>query len=111
MSKVFFTSDQHFGHRAICKYRMRFKTTQEHDELLIERWNSVVKKRNHFVWVLGDMCIKNGTYDFNLILQRLNGTIWIITGNHDWLNAYQNTELLRTNEIKVWNGIYKRYGY
>ena len=105
MSKVFFISDTHFGHRAICKYRTEFKTIAENDEHIISSWNSVVTKHKYIVWVLGDMCIKNKEYDFSTLISRLNGNINLITGNHCWLPAYEH------NKIKVMNGLYKKYGF
>jgi len=105
MSKVFFIADPHFGHRSICKYRPEFKTPEEHDEHVISKWNSVVKKRNHFVWVLGDMCIKNPKYDMKTLINRLNGTIFLITGNHCHLPYYQHPK------IQIMPGVLKKYGF
>ena len=104
MSKVFLTADQHFGHRNICTYRP-FKNAQEHDELIISRWNKVVTKAKYQVWVLGDMCIKNKLYDFNKIIDKLNGTIHVITGNHCYLPAYKH------NKIQVRQRLTKKYGF
>ncbi|MCP3683351.1 MAG: hypothetical protein GY861_11740 [bacterium] len=104
MSQVFFISDTHFGHRAICKYRSEFKTPEEHDETIVTNWNKVVNKRS-FVWVLGDMCIKNKDYDMDKLISRLNGTIYLITGSHCHLPYYNH------NKIVVRNGLTKKYGY
>ena len=104
MSKVFFTADTHFGHRNICAYRP-FKTPEEHDEIIIENWNKVVTKAKYQVWVLGDMCINNKLYNMNDIINRLNGTIHVITGNHCHLPYYDN------NRINVRNGLFKKYGF
>lgn len=103
MSRVFFIADTHFGHRNICKYRPQFKTTKEHDEMLIQNWNKVVTKKKYIVWVLGDFMIKNKEYDMDAILYSLNGTIRIITGNHDHIKYYPQS--------MVWNGLWKKYGY
>ena len=105
MSKVFFTADLHIGHMAICKYRPQFATPAEHDEYIIERWNSVVTKAKYQVWVLGDMLMKNNFYDMDKIINRLNGTIQLITGNHDHLPYYDNSR------INIRNGIFKKYGF
>lgn len=102
---IYFIADLHFGHRNICKYRTEFKTPTEHDEHIIRNWNSVVHKKRDIVWVLGDMCIKNQKYDFKSLITRLNGEIWIITGNHCCLEVYSNLKL------KVMNGIIKKYGF
>lgn len=105
MSKVFFIADTHFGHRSICKYRPEFKTLQEHDEFIIANWNKVVTKAKYIVWVLGDMCIKNKLYDMDKIINRLNGTIQLITGNHCHLPYYDN------NRVRIRNGLTKKYGF
>jgi len=101
---VFFIADTHFGHRAICKYRTEFSSPQEHDEYIISRINSVVKKAKHQLWLLGDICIKNSEYDFTTLLKRLNGTLHIITGNHDYLPAYEGYHVANalTKKYKFW---------
>ncbi len=104
MSKVYLTSDLHIGHKAICKYRTRFKTTKEHDEYIVNNWNEIIKKRD-VVWVLGDMCMKNKDYDMKKIISSLNGNINLITGNHCHLPYYNH------NKIKIMNGLIKKYGY
>ena len=103
--EILFISDTHFGHRAICKYRTQFKTPQEHDEFIIEKWNKRVRKASSIIWVLGDMCIQNKYYDFPTLISRLRGNIHLITGNHCYLPAYNH------NKIKVMNGIFKKYDY
>ena len=103
MSRVFFIADTHFGHRNICKYRPEFSSPEEHDEYIVQQWNSVVTKAKFQVWCLGDMCIKNKYYDFNALLSRLHGTIHVITGNHCYSPAYA--------KLHVANGLVKRYGF
>jgi len=105
LSKVFFISDTHFGHRAICKYRPDFKTPAEHDEFIISNWNKEVNKSKYIVWVLGDMCIENKQYDMSKLISRLNGNINLITGNHCYLPYYKH------NKIHIMNGIISKYGF
>lgn len=65
MSKVYFISDLHFGHRKIMRFAEWFRTGKDHKEnmqILIALWNSVVKKRDH-VWVLGDVAFDQEGYD------------------------------------------------
>lgn len=81
MSKVFFISDLHLGHKNILKFSPTRGGTdmQSHSEWLVDQWNSVVTKQD-LVWVLGDVC-------FNAIhmpyLKKMNGSKHLILGNHD----------------------------
>jgi len=79
---IWFTSDTHFGHANIIKYCGRpFDCKKEHDETLINNWNSVVKKGDT-VYHLGDFGF--GSPDWLLkIANRLSGQIHFIKGNHD----------------------------
>ena len=53
--KVFYIADLHFGHKNIIRYDNRpFKTVEEMDRALIERWNKAVSK-NDTVFILGDI--------------------------------------------------------
>lgn len=81
-ANIWFTSDTHFGHKNIIRYCNRpFSSVEEMDEVMIIRWNSIVKQKD-IVYHLGDVTM--GSYnDFWKIIPRLNGTIHIITGSHD----------------------------
>lgn len=50
MSKVFFTSDTHFSHGYVAQTR-RFEAAEDHDDDIVESWNSIVGKRDT-VWHL-----------------------------------------------------------
>lgn len=79
-ANIFFTSDTHFYHEQDFLYAPRgFKSTEEMNEAIIQRWNSVVNPGD-VVYHLGDVVM--GHYDPNII-SRLNGTIFLIRGNHD----------------------------
>jgi calcineurin-like phosphoesterase family protein len=79
MSIVRMIADLHLGHEAIAKWR-GFETSNEHDEHLIEKWNSVVKKRD-ITYILGD--ITNEKNKYYSLLDRLYGRKIAILGNHD----------------------------
>lgn len=86
--KVFFTSDTHFGHANIITFCNRpFKDVKEMNETLIENWNKVVGK-DDIVFHLGDFCL-GGPEEWTNILERLNGKIYLIVGNHDIRNIAQ----------------------
>lgn len=80
----FFTSDLHFFHRNIVKYTNRgVDTTQEdHDEWLIRLWNSQVHG-GAIVYVLGDFSFHKNPKKTLELIDRLNGQIVMIKGNHD----------------------------
>lgn len=107
MSKVFVTSDLHFNHLNILKYESEsrpFKTIEEMNEVLIKNWNSVVSHEDK-VYVLGDFFM--GQLDkIQDILNRLNGKITLIRGNHDTANRIK---LYEENGIEVKNLDYISY--
>lgn len=70
-----FISDLHFEHTNIGKWR----GIENHDEWLIEQWNSVVKPQD-LVWVLGDVAFRRKGLKK---VKHLNGTKHLILGNHD----------------------------
>lgn len=79
---IWFTSDTHFGHNNIIKFCKRpWKKAEEMDEALIELWNSVVK-HDDIVFHLGDFAFATNNR-WKEIIQRLNGHIYLIVGNHD----------------------------
>ena len=60
-SKIFFTSDQHFGHDGIIKFANRpHNDVEKMDEDIINRWNNTVPS-DGLTFVLGDIgfCSKN----------------------------------------------------
>lgn len=100
MSKVFFTSDPHFGHSNIIQYCNRpFANADEMDKALIDNWNSVVGKDDH-VYVLGDVSMGNKVANY---LRRLNGYKHLIVGNHDQNPKLEDgwTSIHDLHEIKV----------
>ena len=86
-------SDTHFGHKNIINYADRpFKTVEEMDKAMIDKWNSIVSPADQVIF-LGDFALANGSKIENYEKQ-LNGSISIILGNHDrkfeprwWLDA------------------------
>lgn len=79
---VYLWADPHFGHKNIIKYENRpFSSVEEMDEALINNWNSVVSKDSIGI-MLGDLSFHSISKTSDIV-QRLNGTLWLITGNHD----------------------------
>lgn len=84
-SKVFFTSDTHFGHSNIITWCNRpFKDVHEMNEALIENWNSTVGP-DDVIYHLGDFAF-GGSGFWKSIVERLNGKKYLILGNHDEKN-------------------------
>lgn len=111
MSKIWFTSDTHFGHQNIIKYCLRgygtraerlnqlaecegnfdaltqvgntllFKSPNDMNRVMTERWNSVVAPEDT-VYHLGDFAMGNRK-DWASYREGLNGNIHLVLGNHD----------------------------
>lgn len=81
----FITSDLHFGHKNILEFDGRpYSSIEEHDEALIQNWNSLVRKQDR-VYCLGDMFWYHQKDKIIETLGRLNGKIRLVRGNHDEL--------------------------
>lgn len=86
-------ADTHFGHTNVIKYENRpFKDAQDMDEKLIANWNNTVAKED-IVYMLGDFTLSRNKEYIKSLLQRLNGKIVLVMGNHDSLKPAQYTEL------------------
>jgi calcineurin-like phosphoesterase family protein len=109
---VFFTSDTHFRHRNIIKHDGRpYSSADEMNAALIANWNSKVQS-NDTVFHLGDVGV-GAAKALREILDRLNGRIYLIKGNHDdsatravcrdrfeWIKDYYFATF-RNGEIKI----------
>ncbi len=79
---TFFTGCNHFGHENILDLANRpFGSLQEMEEVMTERWNQTVKDGDT-VYQLGDFSFK-AAKDPESYLERLNGNIIRLQGNHD----------------------------
>ena len=85
-NKKFYISDLHFRHPNILKFDNRpWSTLEEMEETLIHNWNGVVGKSDD-VYVLGDFIWSAKSDDWLDIVDKLNGRIHLILGNHDIKN-------------------------
>ena len=84
MSNIRVIADPHLGHRNICKYRP-FDTMEEHEQHIVDEWNSVVHKRD-VVYVLGD-----AVFDSKSLYRigQMKGRKILVRGNHDSLKAHE----------------------
>lgn len=84
--KIYMISDTHFNHKNIIDYCNRpFKDIDEMNNTIINNWNKIVKK-DDIVYHLGDLFL-GSKFDLKDIVDRLNGTIYLIRGNHDRLTV------------------------
>lgn len=82
MSEIFITSDTHFCHQREFLYQPRgFQSVEEMNEAIVERWNEIVSNSS-IVFHLGDMCL-NDNSTATEVINRLNGKIYWLAGNHD----------------------------
>lgn len=91
---IWITSDTHFRHQAMLGFKDRdgnlfrgdlFDNVDHMDQLMIERWNSVVKQGD-IVYHLGDVAILKTNKDIDWFKRHwptLNGSKRLIVGNHD----------------------------
>ena len=99
--EIFFTSDNHFGHKNIIEYCQRpFETVEEMDETMIERWNAVVKP-NDTICHLGDFTL-GGKNTAKKYFKQLHGQITILMNiwHHDkhWIKGLSN----RWDELHIY---------
>lgn len=81
MSNIYFSSDLHFCHNRGFLYEPRgFSSIEEHDAIIIENWNKVVKPKDT-VYLLGDIMLNDNKRGIEK-LNQLNGAIYYIRGNH-----------------------------
>ncbi len=76
--RTFVIADPHFGHKLMERIRP-WDTIEEHDEALIDNWNSVVGEFDR-VYLLGDLCMNRRHVS---TIGRCNGKKVLVKGNHD----------------------------
>lgn len=85
MGKNLYIADWHYDHKNILAFDNRpFKTINEMNEQLVNRWNCVVERSDR-VYILGDMFWSNMNAAIE-VLDKLNGEKYLIKGNHDRCN-------------------------
>ena len=87
MSKVFFTSDTHYGSlRAIQLSKRPFSTIEQCDNYMVEKFNNMVTSSNDIVYHLGDF----GDYR---TVKYLNGKVILIWGNYELNEFYDKYKI------------------
>lgn len=107
---IFLIADTHFGHANILKFLRKdgtflreFDSIEEHDEQLIQNWNSVVKPYDK-VYHLGDIGFTNFT-KLSEKLSRLHGDKILIKGNHDNFKLSQYAQHFR--DVRAYHNLDK----
>lgn len=90
--KIFFSSDQHFGHRNVVKFCNRpYDDEKVMGKALIENWNKVVGE-NDIIITMGDFFWFNDSQPIKKVVEQLNGKIYIVLGNHDKREAFRRCD-------------------
>jgi calcineurin-like phosphoesterase family protein len=107
MSKIFFTSDNHFSHKNIkkfCPKTRQGETVEEMNSLMIRRWQEQVKQED-VVYLLGDVFFCDAEKAISIIDQ-LPGQKFLIYGNHDEPIRSNSTLRNKFVETAEWREIY-----
>lgn len=96
----YYISDLHFFHSRLNTNmdKRGFESLDTMHEYMIKQWNKKVRKNDEVI-VLGDLSIGKWE-ETKEILDKLNGKIYLIKGNHDkWVND-KNADLSRFEFVK-----------
>lgn len=80
---IFVISDTHFFHDVIrMAFRKEYTSIDHMNNSIIEKWNTIVKPTDH-VYHLGDFAFGTDLNAIEGIIQKLQGRVTLIAGNHD----------------------------
>lgn len=103
-----FSSDPHFGHKNIIRLASRpFVDITTMNEILVANWNSVVSPDDE-AWILGDIALGPIMESLEYV-RRLNGTKYMVWGNHD--RCFPGSKKSAGMTPEEWVGIYKAVGF
>lgn len=96
----YYIADTHFHHAALNEKmdRRGFGSVEEMNEYMIQRWNEKVRKNDEVV-ILGDFSWGDAEAT-SKILDRLNGKLYLIVGNHDHFLNDRNFDASRFIWVK-----------
>lgn len=102
--KIFFTSDLHVGHSNVIRFCNRpYADIKAMSEGLIQNWNWAVGE-NDIVFDLGDMFWWDSRHDVKKFIEKLNGFIYKVPGNHD-MDCKKLFELCDPKKVEVLDDI------
>ena len=103
--KLFFTSDTHWHHENIIKFCNRpWGDIRTHDSALIQNWNSVVPVSG-VVFHLGDFAMTARIDYIKELVEQLNGTIYLVMGNHDYRNRFDREAIVKIFGGRVFDAV------
>lgn len=107
--KIFFSSDQHFGHRNVLRFCKRpFENEKIMGQALIDNWNNVVSN-DDIVVTMGDLFWFNDSHAIKKCISKLNGKeIYIVLGNHDKYESFHRVTDERFHIVDGVTHIYLR---
>ena len=99
----YYIADLHFFHGKMNEKmdRRGFETVEQMNEYMIRKWNGKVRKNDEVV-ILGDLSWGK-VEQTNEILKRLQGKLYLITGNHDHFVKQTKADLSRFVWIKPYD--------
>lgn len=104
----YYIADCHFFHEAL-NHRMDcrgFANAEEMNEYMINKWNRKVR-RNDEVYILGDLSWGN-VDQTNELLEKLNGRLYMIRGNHDYYLSKPRCNIERFEWVRHYDEIHDK---
>lgn len=124
----YYISDLHFYHESLLTKmdKRGFSSCEEMHDYIVSKWNAKVRDKDEVV-ILGDLSMERGKRT-NDIMERLNGRLYLVIGNHDnylqdrrfdrsrfgWIKPYAELHedkkkiILSHYPIFCYNGQYRR---
>lgn len=105
---IYFTSDLHIWHTNVIKYCDRpYSSVEEMNEMLVKNWNDTVGP-DDIVYCLGDFSM--AARPVETFTPRLNGTKYLVPGNHDFCHSHHKKSRNAENRAK-WIKQYEDWGW
>lgn len=104
-SDCYLTSDNHWFHKNILALCHRpFADIDDMNSQLVANWNDVVPTTGH-VFVAGDMIHSGNIAMITGLLEKLNGTIYLIMGNHCYQNHFEHPVIKDLFEGRIYDSL------
>lgn len=100
MTVRYVAGDLHLGHKNICKFRNQFSSVEEHDEYILDRYRSKVRKRDSVIFT-GDIIFDR---KYLQIVKDLPGDKILVAGNHCTERGISMKDL-----VKVYGRVFSSY--